>query len=102
MKRNILKDLEDAQADKEESLKDRERIHTDNSSFLERRQFSSMRMRAEDYRREIEELKSCFNVEMDQAKENAADCSKGCDALYDQMVGAIESSYKRCKENNEK
>lgn len=34
MKRNILRDLEDAQALKEESLRERERIHTDNSSFL--------------------------------------------------------------------
>jgi len=42
-----------------------------------------MRMRAEDYRREIEELKSCFNVEMDVAKENALNCSRGCDDLYD-------------------
>lgn len=101
MKRNILKDLEDAQADREESMRDRERIHTDNSSFLERRQFSTMRMRAEEYRREIEELRDCFNIQMDQAKENAADCSKGCDELYDKMVAAINTAYKNCKENND-
>ena len=61
-----------------------------------------MRMRAEDYRREIEELKSCFNVEMDQAKENAQACSKGCDAQYEKIVAGIEAAYKKCKENNEK
>lgn len=68
MKRNILKDLEDAQADREESMRERERIHTDNSSFLERRQFSTMRMRAEEYRREIEGLRDCLKIQMDQAK----------------------------------
>lgn len=61
-----------------------------------------MRMRAEQYRDEIRELKECFNIEMDQAKENAADCSKGCDALYDETVTAIEAAYKRCKDNNDK
>jgi predicted component of type VI protein secretion system len=34
MKRNILKDLEDAQFEKEQKLRDRERIHTDNNAFL--------------------------------------------------------------------
>jgi len=44
MKRNILKDLEDAQFDKEEKLRERERIHSDNNAFMERRYHDNLRM----------------------------------------------------------
>jgi hypothetical protein len=58
-------------------------------------------MRADEYRREIEDLKSTFKIQIDQAKENAHDCSKGCDELYIQMTKSVETAYQRCKKANE-
>lgn len=60
MKRNILKDLEDAQFDKEEKLRERERIHSDNNAFMERRYHDNLRMKADALQREIEEQKEIF------------------------------------------
>ena len=37
MKRNILKDIEDLQYEKDAKLREREMIHTDNNSFLQKR-----------------------------------------------------------------
>jgi hypothetical protein len=47
MKRNLLKDLDETKLEKEDKLRERERIHIDNSSFLEKRGYDSIRMRCE-------------------------------------------------------
>jgi hypothetical protein len=54
-------------------------------------------MRAEEYRREIEEIKEDFKVALDVAKDNAVECSKGCDELYTKMTKSVEEAYLKCK-----
>lgn len=71
MKRNLLKDLDETKLEKEDKLREREHIHIDNSSFLEKRGYDSIRMRCEQFKQEVEELSRIHQINKEYAKENA-------------------------------
>jgi len=97
MKRNIERDLQEAARDKDDKLRERERIHTDNNSFLEKREHSHYRMRCDELRKELDELRAIYKANQMYAKENASDCAIGCDKEYDMFMKMTEESFKEAK-----